>query len=96
MVFARQELPLVRSAGGDENLSRRGAYVLAEGEGGPRKVTLLATGSEVALAVEARSRLQAEGISTAVVSMPSWELFETQDDAYRAAGAAPRRRAGGG
>ena len=61
-----------------------GAYVLAEGEGAPRKVTLLATGSEVALAVEARSRLQAEGISTAVVSMPSWELFETQDASYRA------------
>ena len=44
----------------------------------------LATGSEVALAVEARSRLQAEGISTAVVSMPSWELFEMQNGAYRA------------
>ncbi|HJW52243.1 MAG TPA: transketolase [Burkholderiaceae bacterium] len=84
LVFARQELPLVRSASEDENLSRRGAYVLAEGKGAPRKVTLLATGSEVVLAVEARLRLQAEGISTAVVSMPSWELFEMQDDAYRA------------
>ena len=50
-----------------------------------REVTLLATGSEVSLAVQARSRLQAEGISTAVVSMPSWELFELQDPAYRAA-----------
>jgi transketolase len=85
LVFARQELPLVRSTGGDENLSRRGAYVLVEDESAPRQVTLLATGSEVALAVQARSRLQAEGISTAVVSMPSWELFELQDPAYRAA-----------
>ncbi len=85
MVFARQDLPLVRSAGGDENLSRRGAYVLAEGEGARREVTLLATGSEVTLAMQARARLQADGISTAVVSMPSWELFELQDPAYRAA-----------
>ena len=69
---------------GDENLSRRGAYVLTEGEGAPRQVTLLATGSEVTLAVQARARLQAEGVSTAVVSMPSWELFERQDPAYRA------------
>jgi transketolase len=85
LVFARQDLPLVRGACGQENLSSRGAYVLAEGEGAPRAVTLLATGSEVALAVEARRRLQADGISTAVVSMPSWELFELQDPAYRAA-----------
>jgi transketolase len=85
LVFARQDLPLMRSTGGDDNPSRRGAYVLIEGEGAPRQVTLLATGSEVALAVQARSRLQVEGISTAVVSMPSWELFELQDPAYRAA-----------
>lgn len=68
-----------------ENLSRRGAYVLAEAEGGPRAVTLLATGSEVNLAVQARARLQAEGIPTAVVSMPCRELLDEQDAAYRAA-----------
>ncbi|MCX8003936.1 MAG: transketolase [Burkholderiaceae bacterium] len=83
MVFARQTLPPVRFEAGEENLSRRGAYVLAEAEGGPRVVTLLATGSEVALAVQARRRLQAEGIPTAVVSMPCWELFDAQDEAYR-------------
>ena len=49
------------------------------------RVTLLATGSEVALAVQARRALQAEGIATAVVSMPCWELFEAQDAAYRSA-----------
>jgi transketolase len=85
LVFARQALPPVRPAGGEENLSRRGAYVLAEAQGGERRITLLATGSEVALALQARERLQAEGLPTAVVSMPCWELFEAQDAAYRAA-----------
>ena len=85
LVYARQDLPLVRSVGTDENLSRRGAYVLAEAEGGARQVTLLATGSEVALAVKARVLLQAEGVPTAVVSMPSWELFEQQNADYRRA-----------
>ncbi|HEX7887776.1 MAG TPA: transketolase [Ramlibacter sp.] len=84
LVFARQTLPAVRRSHVAENLSRRGAYVLAEAVGGSRAVTLLATGSEVALAVEARTRLQEEGIPTAVVSMPSWELFDRQDAAYRA------------
>jgi transketolase len=88
LVFARQTLPDVRSQGqrGAENLSGRGAYVLAEGEGGARRVTLLATGSEVALGLAARARLQAQhGVPTAVVSMPCWELFEAQDAAYRSA-----------
>jgi transketolase len=85
LIFARQELPLVRRDAGDANLSRHGAYVLLEGDGGPRRVTLLATGSEVQLAVQARAQLQAQGIPTAVVSMPSWELFEQQDVDYRSA-----------
>jgi transketolase len=84
LIFARQSLPPVRTTHVDDNLSRRGAYVLVEGEGGARAVTLLATGSEVAIAVAARERLQAEGIAAAVVSMPSWELFAAQDAAYRA------------
>jgi transketolase len=84
LVFARQALPPVRTGDVEENRSRRGAYVLAEAEGGKRAVTLLATGSEVVLAVEARKRLQAEGVPTAVVSMPCWELFDAQDAAYRA------------
>jgi len=57
--------------------------VLAQAEGGERTVTLLATGSEVALALQARARLQAEDIATAVVSMPCCELFDAQGDAYR-------------
>jgi transketolase len=89
LIFARQDLPRVRAVATDQNLSRRGAYVLREGEGGPRRVTLLATGSEVLLAVKARAALEAEGISTAVVSMPSWELFEQQGADYRAATLGP-------
>ena len=84
LVFARQALPHVRRMHTSANLSRRGAYVLAEGHGGPREVTLLATGSEVALALAARETLQADGTPTAVVSMPSWELFAAQDASYRA------------
>jgi transketolase len=83
LVFARQALPHVRRMHTPTNLSRRGAYVLVEADGGPRQVTLLATGSEVALARTARDALQASGTPTAVVSMPSWELFEAQDDAYQ-------------
>lgn len=82
LVCARQALPVSRQSEADDNSSRRGAYVLAEADGA-RKVTLLATGSEVAIAVDARAKLQACGIPAAVVSMPSWELFEAQDAAYR-------------
>jgi transketolase len=85
LVFARQALPHVRRQNTSANLSRHGAYVLAEADGDVREVTLLATGSEVALALAARDTLQANGTPTAVVSMPSWELFEAQDDGYRAA-----------
>jgi len=83
LVFARQALPAVRRVHTSANLSRRGAYVLAEAEGGPREVTLLATGSEVLLATAARETLQKSGTPTAVVSMPSWELFEEQDASYQ-------------
>lgn len=74
-----------------ENRSARGAYVLTEAEGA-RRVTLLATGSEVSLAIAAREQLRAKGVAAAVVSMPCWELFEKQDVAYRNAvlGSAPR------
>jgi transketolase len=83
LVFARQSLPRVRPVMVEENLSQRGAYVLHEAACGARQVTLLATGSEVALAVAARTELEAEGIATAVVSMPCWELFEQQEPSYR-------------
>ena len=83
LIFARQTLPHVRRQPTDTNLSARGAYVLSEADGA-RRVTLLATGSEVTLVLAAREALQAEGIGTAVVSMPCWDRFEQQDHAYRA------------
>ena len=83
LVFARQALPQVRTVHTAHNLSQRGAYVLHEAQCGPRQITLLATGSEVALAVAAREQLESSGIATAVVSMPCWELFNAQDVNYR-------------
>ena len=82
LVLTRQALPALRFDFA-ENRTARGGYVLAEAEG-PRQATLIATGSEVSLAMEARALLAAQGIQTAVVSLPCWELFETQDAAYRA------------
>lgn len=83
LVFARQTLPLVRTSHSAQNLCARGAYVLHEAGCGPRRATLLATGSEVALAVAAREQLEAQGVGAAVVSMPCWELFDRQDADYR-------------
>jgi transketolase len=84
LVFARQSLPLVRTTHTADNRCARGGYVLHEAACGARRVTLLATGSEVALAVTAREALEANGVGTAVVSLPCWELFDQQDAAYRA------------
>jgi len=90
LVLTRQALPAMRFDA-TENRTARGGYVLAEAEG-PRRATLIATGSEVAIAMEARTALAAEGISVAVVSLPCWELFDQQDAGYRAdvLGTAPR------
>ncbi len=81
--LTRQGVPTVRTEHTDENLSARGGYVLLEADGA-RAVTLLATGSEVGLALAARKKLQADGHPTAVVSMPCAGLFDRQDAGYRA------------
>jgi transketolase len=83
IICSRQALPQLRQDA-SENRSARGAYILAEAEGGARRVTLLATGSEVAIAIAARDALQARRIPTAVISMPCWELFEAQNAGYHA------------
>ena len=90
LALTRQPVPALRKDAG-ENRSARGAYVLAESEGA-RKITLLATGSEVGIAMTAREQLAAKGIAAAVVSMPCWQLFEAQDETYRRGvlGTAPR------
>ena len=84
LALSRQNLPTVRTTHTEENLSAKGAYVLAEAEG-ERQATILATGSEVSLALEAQKMLKDKGVAAAVVSMPSWELFDKQDAAYKAA-----------
>ncbi len=82
LALSRQNLPTLRAAYGHENLSAKGGYVAVEASA-PRAATLIATGSEVALAAEAAKALEAEGIPTAVVSLPCWELFDEQPAAYR-------------
>ncbi|HZP10092.1 transketolase-like TK C-terminal-containing protein, partial [Methyloceanibacter sp.] len=82
LALTRQGLPLLRTSDSKENLSAKGAYVLIA-PAGDRDVTLIGTGSEVALAVEAAAKLAGKGIRAAVVSMPCWELFEAQPEAYR-------------
>jgi transketolase len=92
LTLTRQAVPNLRTAHTDENLCARGAYVLAETPARRRDVTLLATGSEVGIATEARALLAGHGIEAAVVSMPCWELFAAQPAAYCEAvlGSAPR------
>ncbi|HEX5321437.1 MAG TPA: transketolase [Stellaceae bacterium] len=91
LALTRQGVPLLRTEKRAENRSLCGAYVLAETDG-ERQVTLMATGSEVSIAMEARDLLAKSGIRAAVVSMPCWELFERQSAEYRkeVLGAAPR------
>ena len=82
LALTRQGLPTLRTEHVAENRCERGAYVLAEATG-ERRATLLATGSEVQLALAARETLEADGIGTAVVSMPCWELFAMRDLDYQ-------------
>jgi transketolase len=82
LVLGGQMLPRLR-ADAAENRTARGGYVLAEAPG-PRHATLIASGSEVALALLAREALASDGIPVAVVSLPCWERFSQQDEAYRA------------
>jgi transketolase len=94
LVLTRQKVPLLdRTSGGGDAYApaegaRRGAYVLAEahdktGQSTAPRLVILATGSEVSLALEARASLQKDGVPVRVVSMPCWELFDEQDAAYR-------------
>ncbi|MDA0653827.1 MAG: transketolase [Proteobacteria bacterium] len=82
LALSRQNLPALRTTHVAENLSARGAYEISAADG-DAKVTLLSTGSEVHIAVAAQGLLQADGIATRVVSVPSFELLERQDDAAR-------------
>ena len=84
LVLTRQNLPILE--GTREKAAEgvaRGAYVLADAEGGKPQAILIATGSEVQLAMQARKLLAEQGIGVRVVSMPSWELFERQSPEYK-------------
>jgi len=84
LVLTRQNLPTFdRTKYGAASGTAKGAYVLADAPGGKPEVILMGTGSEVALCVEACEKLKAEGVAARMVSMPSWELFEQQDAAYK-------------
>jgi transketolase len=91
LALTRQAVPLLRRDAGGGNRSARGGYVLAEASGA-RQVTLLASGSEVAIAVAAMEALERDGIRAAVVSLPCWRLFENEPAEYRerVLGPAPR------
>ena len=80
LILSRQDLPHLQVPDGAVS---RGAYVHTDADDGGAKLLLLATGSEVSLCLEARERLEAEGIPTRVVSMPDWSRFRDQDRAYR-------------
>ncbi|NOY43261.1 MAG: transketolase [Planctomycetes bacterium] len=84
LVLTRQNLPtLDRSKYASANGVSRGGYILSEADGGSPQVLLIATGSEVPLALESQQQLAADGIAARVVSMPSFELFEDQPQEYR-------------
>ena len=84
LVLSRQPLPtLDRSQYASAEGVAQGAYVVADAEGGQPQVILMATGSELGLAMQAYEQLKGEGVRARVVSMPCWELFEEQDEAYK-------------
>lgn len=83
LVLTRQTVPHLDRSGAKDAGVVRGAYILAEADGGSPDVILMGTGSEVQLCVEGRKKLANYGVKARVVSMPSWELFEKQDAAYR-------------
>jgi transketolase len=84
LALTRQAVPTVdRSTYASADGVARGGYVLAEADGGTAQVIVIATGSEVSIALDARATLQAQGVPARVVSMPCREWFEAQDDAYR-------------
>ncbi len=84
LVLTRQNLPTVdRDKFGAASGTQRGGYILADAPDGQPELILMGTGSEVSLCVEAYEKLSAEGVKVRVVSLPSWELFDAQDQAYR-------------
>ncbi len=84
IVCTRQKVPVIDRAGrGEASLLARGAYVLSDPEGGEPEAVVIATGSEVHVALDAQAALAEQGVRARVVAMPSWEIFAAQDESYR-------------
>ena len=84
LILTRQNVPILdRSKYASAEGLSRGGYVLADAEGGDPELILIATGSEVALAIDAYEELSADGVRARVVSLPSWSIFDRQDEEYR-------------
>ena len=81
--LTRQDIPIVRNKNIFTNLSSQGAYIISETKKSKRDITILATGSEVSIAIEAKNILEKKFINVAVVSMPCWEIFDRTNDIYK-------------
>jgi transketolase len=93
LVLSRQNLPVLEQTRELAKSLKKGAYVISDAKGGKPQAQLIATGSEVALALKAQQALAAEGIDVRVISMPSWELFDKQPQEYRDAVILPEVKA---
>jgi len=81
--LTRQDLPIVRKEKISENMSKKGAYIITETKKNYRDITILSTGSEVSIAIEAKKILEKKSLNITVVSMPSWEIFDKKNDIYK-------------
>ena len=81
--LTRQDVQTIRKDKSSKNLCKQGAYIISHGKNNKRDLTILATGSEVSIAIESQQILQRKNISTTVVSMPCWEIFEKQKDTFK-------------
>ena len=81
--LTRQNIPTIRNDDLSKNLSKQGAYILSETKKGKRDLTILATGSEVSIAIKAKEILEKKGVKVVVVSMPCWEIFDKKNDTYK-------------
>ena len=81
--LTRQNVPIVRKEKVSENMSKKGAYIIAETKKNNRDITILSTGSEVSIAIEAKEILERKSLNVTIVSMPCWEIFDKTNDTYK-------------
>ena len=81
--LTRQNVPLVRKLNLSANMSKKGAYIISETKKNKRDITIISTGSEVSIAIEAKKILEKKSLNVTVVSMPCWEIFDKTSDTYK-------------